>query len=233
MLLEKWAMNNHLEIAVKEMVLLSKAVYYVTTNENKAMELQEIIDKEYDIHDIKIVMFNKNIDEIQNNNIEEIVKDKLVKAFKVLHRPVIVEQAGLCIKDFGNLPNGLTSIFWDQLSDEKDKDQKIEKCEEKLLKYFKGQAVTAVSCKGYCDGKNLYCGIGKVDGKIVERDTTTKINTVFGWDGIFLPNGSTKTYADMNLEEKNRDSMRKKALDELAKQVLVECIRDNGDEIEG
>lgn len=226
-------MNNHLEIAVKEMLVLSKAVYYVTTNENKAMELQEIIDKEYDIHDIKIVMFNKNIDEIQNNNIEEIVKDKLVKAFKVLHRPVIVEQAGLCIKDFGNLPNGLTSIFWDQLSDEKDKDQKIEKCEEKLLKYFKGQAVTAVSCIGYCDGKNLYCGIGKVDGEIVERDTTIDINTVFGWDRIFLPNGSKITYAAMDSKEKNKVSMRKRALDELAKQVLVECIRDNGDEIEG
>jgi len=32
MLLEKWAMNNHLEIAVKEMVLLSKAVYHALTN---------------------------------------------------------------------------------------------------------------------------------------------------------------------------------------------------------
>jgi len=232
MLLEKWAMNNHLEIAVKEMVLLSKAVYYVTTNENKVKELQEIISDTFNVDDIKIVMFNENINEIPNNDITEIVKDKLVKAFKILHRPVIVEQSGLRIKDFGNLPNGLTSEFWDQLSDGKVKDQKILQCEEKMLQYFKGKAVTAVSCIGYCDGIKLFWGTGEVDGEIVERDTTIDIQTVFGWDRIFCPDEfDGKTYATMNSKEKNEVSMRKRALEDLINQGLFKSINENCDEI--
>jgi XTP/dITP diphosphohydrolase len=37
----------------------------------------------------------------------------------------------------------------------------------------------------------------------------------FGYDPVFLPSGSTRTFAEMTLEEKNRVSHRKKAADKL------------------
>lgn len=57
----------------------------------------------------------------------------------------------------------------------------------------------------------------KVD--VVEAQTKGYICTEprgaqgFGWDEIFIPEGETKTYAEMTLEEKNRTSMRAKVAD--------------------
>ena len=52
---------------------------------------------------------------------------------------------------------------------------------------------------------------GETRGTIVEPKTESK----FGWDAIFLPNGSTKTYNEMSREEKNAISHRGKALAKL------------------
>ena len=38
---------------------------------------------------------------------------------------------------------------------------------------------------------------------------------LFGWDPVFQPKGSDKTYAEMTKEEKNQLSHRYKALDKL------------------
>ena len=37
----------------------------------------------------------------------------------------------------------------------------------------------------------------------------------FGYDAVFIPDGSTKTFAEMTMEEKNRFSHRKKAVEKL------------------
>ncbi|MEK6845444.1 MAG: non-canonical purine NTP pyrophosphatase [Nanoarchaeota archaeon] len=39
--------------------------------------------------------------------------------------------------------------------------------------------------------------------------------TNFGWDPLFQPHGHTKTFAEMSAEEKNKFSMRRKALEKL------------------
>ena len=37
----------------------------------------------------------------------------------------------------------------------------------------------------------------------------------FGYDPVFVPDGATKTFAQMNMEEKSRYSHRRKAVDKL------------------
>ena len=61
------------------------------------------------------------------------------------------------------------------------------------------------------DGQQLQF-IGICEGTIID---TTIGNEGFGYDPIFVPNGSTKTFAEMNLEEKNKFSHRKKAMAKL------------------
>ena len=56
----------------------------------------------------------------------------------------------------------------------------------------------------------LFTGICK--GKI---NTEEKGNLGFGYDAIFLPDGADKTFAEMEMEEKNKFSHRKKALVQL------------------
>jgi XTP/dITP diphosphohydrolase len=42
----------------------------------------------------------------------------------------------------------------------------------------------------------------------------------FGYDPIFIPNGQSKTYAEMTVEEKNAVSMRSIALSKLRQYLL-------------
>lgn len=51
----------------------------------------------------------------------------------------------------------------------------------------------------------------------------------FGYDPVFLPIGSTKTFAEMNIEEKNEFSHRKKAMDKLAE--FLHMMKSNPDHI--
>ena len=51
--------------------------------------------------------------------------------------------------------------------------------------------------------------VGICTGKIITEERGEK---GFGYDSIFLPDGDTRTFAEMNMEEKNKYSHRKKAL---------------------
>ena len=42
----------------------------------------------------------------------------------------------------------------------------------------------------------------------------------FGWDTIFIPDGETRTFAEMTPEEKDRLSMRRKAFRDFAESRL-------------
>jgi XTP/dITP diphosphohydrolase len=50
---------------------------------------------------------------------------------------------------------------------------------------------------------------GEVAGMIAQQPRGTNN---FGWDPIFIPNGDTRTYAEMSLEEKSKTSMRREAV---------------------
>jgi XTP/dITP diphosphohydrolase len=49
-------------------------------------------------------------------------------------------------------------------------------------------------------------------GKITERQKGTN---GFGYDSVFVPEGAMKTFAEMTMDQKNKFSHRKKAVDKL------------------
>jgi XTP/dITP diphosphohydrolase len=57
---------------------------------------------------------------------------------------------------------------------------------------------------------------GSLEGTIIDKP---RGSNGFGYDPIFVPHGSDKTFAEMTDSEKNRISHRKKALDQLMAQV--------------
>lgn len=57
--------------------------------------------------DINILSRNLNITEIQSDSFEEVSKDKAIKAFNILKKPLVVEDGGICL----NVCNGLPGVF--------------------------------------------------------------------------------------------------------------------------
>ena len=68
------------------------------------------------------------------------------------------------------------------------------------------------------DGKKLEIFIGERQGRIAEEPRGIP---EFGWDGIFIPENADNTWAEMDLDEKSKYSMKRLALEKL-KDYLIE-----------
>lgn len=168
---------------------------FVSSNQLKMSEVKELFTRK----NIAIACVDYKINEIQCLDMKEIVSDKVKKAFRVLKRPVFVEQTGLYIEDFGDLPGGLTETVWNSLG------------AEKFCDFFgnrdnvKAKAITVI---GYCDGKTVQTFEEISEGIIAKEPSGTRD---YQWDCIFIPKGEEETVASLRKRKRNV-SIRYKAL---------------------
>lgn len=173
-------------------------IYFLSSNRFKINEVKTILN----MSGINVHSVSQKINEIQSDDMTEIALDKALKAFQQIGRPILVEQTGLLIKDFGNLPGGLTQIFWDSLQADKFSD---------IFSKIGSAEVTAKTVLAFCDGKQVHIFTGEVEGHIV---CPPRGNKDFQWDCIFEPIDYNKTFAELG-DKKNEISMRKIALEKL------------------
>jgi XTP/dITP diphosphohydrolase len=179
---------------------------FVSGNKYKIQEVENILSKV----GVKVISFPKKIREIQTANEKEMVRDKLLKAFKDIGRKIFVEHTGLYLESLNNLPGGLTQIFWDKLEAENF---------SRIFGNLDNVKLVAKTLIGYCDGRNIHYFEGEVKGIVVP---TPRGNKDFQWDCIFQPDGYDKTFAELG-DLKNDISMRRIALDKFA-----EYLKNNG-----
>ena len=133
-------------------------IYFLSSNPHKIKEVQTILNSDT----ITVLSVTQKISEIQSNDMSEIAIDKALKVFLRIGRPIIVEQTGLLLKDFEQLPGGLTQIFWDSLE------------ADKFGRYFSATETAQVVAKtviAYCDGKQIKTFDGEINGTGLEPAT--------------------------------------------------------------
>lgn len=177
-----------------------RRVRFVTANPHKLREAEEILS----VKSVDVVPYTFKITELQTDDPETLVRDKLLKAFARLHRPLFVEHTGLALEYLGGLPGGLTQVFWDTLQ--------AERFAELFGAVGSSNSVMARTTVAYCDGKRIHIFVGEVGGTIVQ---SPRGDRAFQWDCVFVPDGSSETFAEMG-SRKNEISMRRIALDKLA-----------------
>ena len=81
-----------------------------------------------------------------------------------------------------------------------------------LLAAFEDKTAYAQCIYAYCESADSepVLFVGKCEGTIV----APRGENMFGWDPIFQPKGFEQTFAEMDLEEKNKISHRGKALEQ-------------------
>jgi|SRR5579859_1186312 len=142
-------------------------------------------------------------------NLETIVGEKVRQATQQVpdYLPFFVEHTALVIDEWKGLPGGLTNVFLSTVGN-------VGIC--KMMKGYKGSerlAKARVVIAYYYNG-DIQIFHGEASGCIAS-EPRGKNN--FGWAPIFIPDGASKTYAEMSFEEKNQSSMRKKAVDQFKK----------------
>src|SRR3989344_9253219 len=164
----------------------------VSTNKGKVREAQHILG-------FPLEQIDLELDEIQSLDIEEIARKKAEEAFRIIKKPLIVDDVGLYLNVWKGFPGPLTKF--------------LEKSSGYLhmLRNEANRRAVVKAVIGYHDGKKVHTFLGEVEGEIVKSPR----GNGWGFDPIFMPIGKSKTFAEMTIEEKSKISHRKKALKKL------------------
>lgn len=180
---------------------------FATNNKNKVEEIRKVIGNKFDIITLEEAGIDIDIPE-PHDTIEENAAEKSNFIYKLTGKNAFGEDTGLEIEALNNEPGVLSARY---AGDEKNHQKNIEKVLLNLngVENRTAQFKTIISL--IIDGKQLmFEGICK--GKIIHEQ---RGNQGFGYDPIFVPEGSEKTFAEMNLDEKSVYSHRRKATDKL------------------
>lgn len=168
-------------------------VTLVTGNKGKATEWQRLLPKKFALQTADI-----DLDEIQSMDLVAIIEDKAKRAYERIGTPVLVEDVASGLVKLGGLPGPFIKYF------------ELELGMDALYKLAEQEGDPAiVTCTvAYYDGVTMITAEGVTRGTVVP----TRGNNGFGFDAVFMPNGSNKTYGEMNASEKDAVSHRGKAI---------------------
>ena len=166
---------------------------FVTSNEGKRREAEAVLG---------FALRHRSLDlvEPQSLDLHEVVRSKAAAGFELIGAPVLVEDTGLELLGLGGFPGPL--IRWLLATVGADGICRIANA------FGDARAVArCVTCA--TDGSETVVGEGAVFGAIapVPRGAGG-----FGWDSAFIPDdGDGRTYGEMDDDEKNAISHRRKA----------------------
>jgi XTP/dITP diphosphohydrolase len=185
--------------------LKGKAIFFATDNIHKFNEARKVLAE----YKMAVGMLRAKAFEIQSDNLEEIAKTSVVDAFERCNLPLIVEDAGLFIDALNGFPGPYSAYVYKTVGN------------KGLLKLMgsienrKARFHSVIACYS-AELKSPICFKGEALGEITEEERRGKRESEFGFDPIFKPAKSEKTFAEMTTVEKNKYSHRAKALRKFA-----------------
>ena len=177
-------------------------VTFITGNQNKANFLAEHLG-------IPVTHHKLDLDEIQSLDPHVVVEHKVRQAHDILHKPVLVEDAGLIFTAMGSLPGTFVKWFIEEIGYEG---------LLRLANSLPDQTAIGRVCYGLYDGTTLTFFDGEMKGSIAAESQDGEQG--FGFDPIFINEGFTKTRAQMTKDEYDQTSYRMQAIEKLRKSLL-------------
>ena len=186
-------------------------LYLASRNAGKISELRKLGS----CFGIEVVPVDLPKIEVQSESLEEISLYSAVNAFLTFRKPLIVEDSGLYIEALNLFPGAYSSFVYKTIGIRGV--LKLLEGVENRRAYFK--SVIALAAPNLPEVK-LFTGV--VRGVIA---TEPRGSRGFGFDPVFIPEGSSKTFAEMGEDEKNEVSHRGRAFRALASWLAENCAR--------
>jgi XTP/dITP diphosphohydrolase len=180
---------------------------FATNNQHKTEEIRSVVKNDFEIMTLAEAGINIDIPE-PYNTLEENASAKSKTIYELTHTNCFSEDTGLEVVALNGEP-GVKSARY--AGNDRSFDANIEKLLINLADKANRNARFRTVISLILDGKETFFE-GICEGKIIDE---RKGNKGFGYDPVFIPNGSYKTFAEMNIEEKNKFSHRKKATEKL------------------
>lgn len=182
-------------------------IVFATQNENKVAEIQQLMPSGIEVMSLKAIGCTDDIPETA----ETLEGNALIKARYVAEKfgvNCFADDTGLEIAALLGKPGVLSARY---AGENKSADANMNRVLKEMQNASDRKAQFRTVIAAIIDGKELLFE-GIVTGMITEEKSGEK---GFGYDPVFLPDGCTQTFAEMDLNEKNKISHRGKAVSKL------------------
>ena len=178
---------------------------FATQNTNKLLEIQDILGDKIELLSLQDMSFNQEIPEIFDT-LEENSKIKAETIFEQFGIPCFADDTGLEVEALNGQPGVHSARFaGEHRNSEKNMNLLLEKM--KGIDNRKARFRTVIS---YINSDGMHQFEGVSNGQILHNKRGAE---GFGYDPIFLPDASNKTFAEMSRSEKNKFSHRARAFE--------------------
>lgn len=180
---------------------------FATNNQHKAEEVQTLLDETFQVRTLQQAGIDIDIPE-PHPTLQENAAEKADTIYRLTQQNCFSEDTGLEVTALNGEPGVKSARYAGE-------NKAFQKNTEKLLHNLEGKndrsaQFRTVVCLILDGNKHFFEGICK--GSIISAPRGEK---GFGYDPVFVPEGSNRTFAEMSLEEKNRYSHRAKAISRL------------------
>ena len=180
---------------------------FATQNEGKYNEVKKLMPSVIRLLSLDDLNFCGEIEET-GKTLKQNAKIKSDFIYKNYNTNCFADDTGLEIDSLNGLPGVYSARFAGNNCKSQDN---IEKVWRLLTGYKNTNAKLKSVFSLNINGKTFFFE-GKIEGKIIYDQ---RGQNGFGYDSIFIPNGHKKTFAELDLIEKNKISHRSKALKKL------------------
>lgn len=180
---------------------------FATNNQHKVNEIQPLVGNDFELITLKDAGIDTDIPE-PFDSLEENASHKSKTIYNLTGLNCFSEDTGLEVPSLNGEP-GVKSARYS--GEEKSFDKNIDKLLNKLQSETDRKARFRTVISLLMEDKEIQFE-GICDGYIIE---SRQGNEGFGYDPVFVPLGSDITFAQMSMEEKNKFSHRRKAVDKL------------------
>lgn len=174
---------------------LQERLVFVTQNLNKVRDAQKLMP------DFNIEHIDFEVPEIQSMDPRQVIEYKIKFAYDRVQKPCFVMDASLFLDCLNGFPGPFIKWYYiNTVGAEKT-------C--RIANLFQEPGCKWTTVLGYYDGQNTHFLEEDVKGKVPPAPIGTN---GYDWDVIFIPDGETRTFAQMTFEEKQQYAVTKKLL---------------------
>lgn len=180
---------------------------FATNNQHKVDEMRSILGADFNIISLKEAGIDIDIPE-PHDTLEANASEKSGTIHRLTKKDCFSEDTGLEVTALNGAP-GVKSARY--AGDANDFGKNVEKLLLNMQGIDKREARFRTIISLILDDKE-YLFEGICNGRIIEEK---RGSLGFGYDPVFVPDGSEKTFSEMEMAEKNLFSHRKKAMEKL------------------
>lgn len=189
------------------MIVPMHTLIFATNNRNKVAEIQSLVGANFTIIPLKEAGIEIDIPE-PHDQLEANAHEKAVTIFNLTHQNCFSEDTGLEIVALNGAPGVKSARYAGENSNAQ---ANIDLVLSKMAGIENRTAqFRTVICLIWENQTYYFEGVCK--GQILSN---MQGENGFGYDPIFVPDGATKSFANMTMDEKNTFSHRKKAVKQL------------------